>query len=103
MTGVRHLPPALAVDVGRAAAAPLPFAGSFHGSAAYVERAFKVGQIKRAWRSIFGNHPECQIIAGLKRVDCGMTAFIGPSRRLLPAMDAYDNSDCLSDLILERR
>ena len=38
MTGVRHRPPAPGVDVWRTAAAPLPFAGSFHGSAAHVER-----------------------------------------------------------------
>jgi hypothetical protein len=38
MTGVRHRPLHPAVDVCRTAAAPLPFAGSFHGSAAHVER-----------------------------------------------------------------
>ena len=38
MTGVRHRPSASAVEVRRTAAAPLPFAGSFHGSAARVER-----------------------------------------------------------------
>jgi hypothetical protein len=37
MTGVRHRPLHPAVDVWRIATAPLPFAGSFHGSAAHVE------------------------------------------------------------------